>query len=288
MPEALRRSLLYVPASVEAMVRKAATRGADVVILDLEDGVAPEAKDEARRRLRDGLREVSFGGCEVLVRINPPSTEWGERDLLLLDAQRPDGVVVPKVEDPAVLVGLQERWGSAVPLFPMLETARGVVQAQAIAACPGVRGLLFGAADYRESLRAGRLPGELELLNARSQIVLAARSAGVEALDTPWFDLGDPGGLEESARLVRGLGFDGKAAIHPAQVAPINRVFSPTTAEVQRAQAIEAALSEATSRGRGVALLDGELVEGLHLAHARRLLHRAARLGLLPEPDAGG
>ncbi len=286
MPEALRRSLLYVPASVEAMVRKAGSRGADVVILDLEDGVAPEAKDVARQRLATWLREVSFGGCEVLVRINPPSTDWGERDLALLDAQRPDGVVVPKVEDPAALLRLSERWGDEVPLFPMLETARGVLQAPAIAACRGVRGLLFGAADYRESLRAAPLPGELELLHARSQIVLAARSAGVEALDTPWFDLGDPGGLEESSRLVRGLGFDGKAAIHPGQVAPINQVFSPTAAEVQRAQAVEAVLSEAAGHGRGVALLDGELVEGLHLAHARRLLRRAARLGPLPEPEA--
>jgi citrate lyase beta subunit len=281
MNERIRRSLLYVPASSEAMVRKAGGRGADVLILDLEDGVVPEAKDQARKQLRPLLEEVDFGGAEVLVRANPPSTDWGKQDLETLARLRPAGVAFPKIESPETVTDIDNALGRVVPLFLMLETVPGVMRAAEIAcASPRVAGLLFGAADYRESLRAWRDPEELELHFARSQLLHAARLAGAEAFDTPWFEYRDEAGLEASARRVRQLGFDGKTAIHPLQVPVINDVFAPTAAEISRAHAVVEAMAEARSRGSYVATVDGEMVEALHLKQARRTLDRAARLGL--------
>jgi citrate lyase subunit beta / citryl-CoA lyase len=278
--EPLRRSLLYVPASSETMVRKAGTRGADVLILDLEDGVVPEAKDAARRDLPDLCSGVDFGTSEVLVRVNAPGTQWYERDLDMVRSVRPAGVVLPKAREAEEIRLVDEALGKTTPLYLMLETVDGVLEARVLAsASPRVAGLLFGAADYRESLRAGRLPGEAELAFARSQIVHAARAAGAEAFDTPWFEITDLHGLEASARLARGLGFDGKAAIHPAQVSAINAAFAPTREEVARARAIVEALARAREGGRPVAVVGGEMVEALHLREARRTLGRAERLG---------
>jgi citrate lyase subunit beta/citryl-CoA lyase len=162
----------------------------------------------------------------------------------------------------------------------MIETARGVIAASELAQAPRVSGLLFGAADYRESTRAGRTPDELELLLPRSAIVLAARAVGVEVFDTPFFEYRDEAGLEASARRARALGFDGKTTVHPAQVAVVNRVFSPTAAEVERARRVVAALEAAARQGRGVATVDGEMVEALHLAEARRVVTRARQAGI--------
>lgn len=257
------------------MVRKAGSRGADVLILDLEDGVHPDAKETARAQAERLWREVDFGGGEVLLRVNPPGSPWHEADLGAATRIRPHGVVLPKCESPEGVANVDTRLGRGVPLFLMIETARGVLAAAELARVPRVAGLLFGAADYRESMRAGRLPDELELLPPRSALVLAARAAGVDAFDTPFFDYRDEAGLEAGARRARALGFDGKTAIHPAQVAVINRVFTPAAAEVERARRVVSALEEAARRGRGVATVDGEMVEGLHLTEAHRILARA-------------
>jgi citrate lyase subunit beta/citryl-CoA lyase len=258
------------------MMEKAGSRGADVLVLDLEDGVHPDHKDEARSMVREAYRRIDFGGSEVFVRANAMDTSWMEADLAMLEGLRPDGVVLPKVESASVVVTFEKRL-SGVPLFLMIETARGVVESGALARLPGVRGLLFGAADYRASLRAGRLGDESELLCARMSVLHAARAAdpAVEAFDTPWFEYKDLEGLGSSARRARSLGFDGKTAIHPGQVETINRVFSPTPAEVERAQAIVEVMERALADGRNVATLGSEMVEALHLAEARRILERA-------------
>jgi citrate lyase subunit beta/citryl-CoA lyase len=261
------------------MVRKAGQRGADVLIFDLEDGVRPEAKDAARARLQGLWPELDLGGSEALLRVNAGEAGLLEADLDVAAAIRPGGVVLPKCESPEEVASVGARLGGEVPLFLMVETARGVLAARDLAAVPGLKGLLFGAADYRESLRAGRLPEEQELLVARSALVLAARAAGIEAYDTPWFEYRDAVGLQASAERARALGFDGKTAVHPDQVPVINRLFAPTAAEVERAEKIVLALEEAARRGRGVATVDGEMVEALHLAEARRTLRRARRAG---------
>jgi citrate lyase subunit beta/citryl-CoA lyase len=284
----LRRSLLYVPASSEKMLQKAGRRGADVLILDLEDGVHPEAKVDARQRLAESLHALDFGSSEVLVRVNSPESPWGLDDLDRMRDVRPAGVVLPKAGDPAEVQAVDEKLERATALYLMVETAAGVLAAPQLARCsPRVGGLAFGAADYRESLRAGRHPEELELHFARSQILLAARAAGIEAFDTPWFNYEDSEGLERSARRVRQMGFDGKTAIHPSQVAVINEIFAPTASEIARSRRIVAVMEEALRQGRNVATLDGEMVEALHLDEARRTLKRAEALGLTGENSLG-
>jgi len=274
MDAGLRRSLLYVPASSEAMLRKAGSRGADGLIVDLEDGVLPDAKEAARARAERLWLEVGLGSAEVLLRVNAPGTPWHEADVDAAVRLRPAGVVLPKCEDEDAVAGVARRLG-ATPLFLMIETARGVLAAPTLARAPRVAGLLFGAADFRASTRASPDPDEAELHVARATIVLAARAAGVEAFDTPLFEYLDEAGLERSARRARTLGFDGKTCIHPGQVAVVNRVFAPTAAEVERANAVIAALEAAAREGRGVATVGGEMVEPLHAAEARRTLARA-------------
>jgi citrate lyase beta subunit len=278
MDDPLRRSLLYVPASSEAMLRKVGSRGADVVIVDLEDGVLPEAKDDARARAERLWRELDFGGSEALLRVNAPGTPWHEADLDGAARLRPAGVVLPKCEDPTAVARAAARL-PGTSLFLMVETARGVLAAPELARAPLAAALLFGAADFRASIRASRDPEEGELALARGTLVLAARAAGIEAFDTPFFDYRDETGLETSARRARTLGFDGKTCIHPGQVAVVNRVFSPSEEEVTRAGRVVAALEAAAREGRGVATVDGEMVEPLHAAEARRVLARVRRAG---------
>lgn len=273
-----RRSLLYVPASSEAMLRKAGQRGADVLILDLEDGVLPEAKEAARQRVAQLYAELDFGRAEALVRVNAQASSWHAADLEMAAALRPAGVVLPKCEDPARVEHVERGLGD-LPLYLMIETALGVVNAVALARLPGVSGLVFGAADFRESVRAGRHPDELELLLARGQIVLAARAAGRLVFDTPFFDFKDAEGLRRSAERARQLGFDGKTAIHPGQVAALNEAFAPGLPEIEHARRVVAALDEAARAGKGVATLDGEMIEALHARGARRTLTLAQRLG---------
>jgi citrate lyase subunit beta/citryl-CoA lyase len=273
MDDRLRRSLLYVPASSEAMLRKAGTRDADVVIVDLEDGVLPDAKDAARDTLERLWPELDFGPSETLVRVNPLGAPGHTPDLHAAVRLRPAGVVLPKSEDPAV-VEFAARALDGLPILLMVETARGVLAVNELARVPGVAGLLFGGADFRASVRARREPDESEMLVARSSLVIAARAAGIEVFDTPWFDYRDAEGLEASARRARSLGFDGKTAIHPGQVAALNAAFAPAEDEVARARRVVAALDEAAARGRGVATVDGEMVEALHGRDARRTLAR--------------
>lgn len=274
MPQMKRRALLYLPGSSQRMMEKAERRGADVLVLDLEDGVHPDAKSEARDRIANALSRLDWGVSEVFVRVNGSDTPWSRDDMEMVRNARPAGVVLPKSEDPKLVREVAARL-DPMPLFLMVETASGVLVAAELARVKGVAGLVFGAADYRESLRAGRLPDEGELLYARACILNSARAAGVDAFDTPWFEYKDPEGLRASALRVRGMGFDGKTAIHPNQVSVIQDVFSPSSAEVERARAIVEVMEKALADGHNVAVLGGEMVEALHMKQARRILARA-------------
>jgi citrate lyase subunit beta/citryl-CoA lyase len=285
MDDRLRRSLLYVPASSGAMLPRAPSRGADAIIVDLEDGVLPDAKEGARARAESLWLELDLGSAEVLLRVNAPGTPWHEDDLASAARIRPAGVVLPKCEDPAAVARVSARL-EETPLFLMVETARGVLSAPELARAPQVAGLLFGAADFRASVRASCEPDEAEILVARCALVLAARAAGIDVFDTPYFEYRDEAGLQTSARRARALGFDGKTCIHPAQVAVINRVFSPSADEIERARRVVEALEAAAREGRGVATVDGEMVEGLHGAQARRTLDRARLARTVPPLEA--
>lgn len=270
----VRRSLLFVPADQEAKVRKAAALDADGVILDLEDGVAPERKAEARAAVVAALATLSFGARERLVRINALDSPWGREDLAALRAAAvlPDTVVIPKIDRPEQLLDVAQALdGTPVNLLPHIETARSLLAAAALAAAhPRVSGLFFGAGDYLVQTGGQRTPQSL--LYPRSVVVAAAAAAHVVAIDTPYFRLGDLLGLEGDAAAAAELGFAGKAAIHPEQIPIINRIFTPPPDRVAWAERV---LATAEQTGAGAFVVDGEMADAMTLRIARRVLATA-------------
>lgn len=268
-----RRSALYVPGDRPRALDKARGLNADVLILDLEDAVAPEAKTAARDNVRAAL-QGGFPGQEVLVRLNALSSPWGDDDLQMLLSAAPHGLVLPKAEDPGELRALS----LGIPLWAMIETPRGVLRLPELAAVPGMAGLIMGTSDLVRALRARHTPGREAALYALSQAVTCARAFGLAALDGVFLDLHDAAGFERACAQGRDLGFDGKTLIHPDQIGGANRAFSPSAAEVQRARDLLSAWEAARAGGHSVALLGGVLVEHLHASEARELLELAAEV----------
>jgi citrate lyase subunit beta/citryl-CoA lyase len=273
-----RRSVLYVPGSNRRALEKARTVEADAVILDLEDAVAPSAKEDARREVGEALRAGGWGHRERAVRVNGPGTRWGADDLAFAARAGADAVVLPKVEG-AEEVRAAERAleaagaPAALALWCMIETPRGVLAAPAVAAAtPRLACLVMGTSDLVKDLRARHTPGRAEVLVALGSVLLAARASGLAALDGVHLDLADDAGFEASCRQGRDLGFDGKTLVHPRTVEVANRVFAPEADEVERARRIIAAHAEAQAAGKGVVVVDGRLVEALHVEEARRVV----------------
>ena len=285
----VRRSLLYVPGDKEAMLAKAPSRGADGVILNLEDAVAPANKDQARQAVTQALRSLDLGRAEAIVRINPPDTDTGYRDLLAVTPLAPSAILLPKVswaEEVRFVAWTIDRLevfhglpAGQIKLMCMIESAVGVLNAVEIAAChPRVVALIFGATDFSMEVGCTITGDGRSLLAAASRIILAARAAGIDAIDTPYMKLDDAEGLARSSRLARELGFDGKSAIHPAQVAPINAAFSPTAEQAAWARHVLALAPDGDNTRLGAAVLDGQLIEAPHIRHAERILAVAVQL----------
>ncbi len=283
-----RRALLFCPGDDRRKIEKAAAIGADGAILDLEDAVAPARKDEARRAVAAALAEVEFGRCERLVRINAVGSGLEAADLAALAAapRPPDAVVVPKVEAAdhvwtvsAALEEIETERGLAagtIRLLAIIETARGVVRLGEIAgADPRLAALVFGAEDLCGDVGAARSREGREIFVARSLVVLHAAAAGLQAIDTPFVDLADEEGLRADARAASDLGYGGKLAIHPRQVAPILAAFTPAEEEIASAERLLAAYAHHVAEGRGVFALDGKMVDRPHLVQAERSLARA-------------
>lgn len=268
------RSLLYLPASSERMVAKAATRGADVLLLDLEDGVHPSHKDAARERLPESRSVLAASGAVVALRTNSPEGPGGQADLEAAATAGFDAVLLPKAESGEVVRVARDILGRAAPLWLMIETAPGARNVFDLARLPGVEGLVFGSADYRLSTGARMRQNESELDFARQRILLAARAAGIHGWDAPWFAFRDLEGLRRSARRAAEVGFDGKSAVHPAQIPVIHEAFAPSAEERAWAERVVRVMEDAVARGVAVVELDGELLEELHLRQARRLLAR--------------
>ena len=273
----VRRSVLFVPAIRPDRFEKAIATGADAVCLDLEDGVAFGQKDEARDKALALLAERPPCRAEVILRVNEPASDLGDRDLaaVLAAGIRPDALMVPKVGEPETILVLERRLAPALeglPLVVQIETARGLAAAEAIAtASPNIAVLFFGAVDLSAEL--GCAIEWDALLYARSRVVAAAALAGVGAMDTPFMDVAATAKLGDEARAVRCLGFTGKAAIHPTQVRVIQAAFSPDDDEVARAGRIVEAYE---ANEGGVLLVDGKLVERPVIASAQRILAVAA------------
>ena len=273
-----RRSVLYMPGENERALKKGRELKADVLIMDLEDGVAPHSKQPARLRVIDHIKEGGYGTREICVRINGEGTEWYEDDISAVAKSSADAVVLPKVNDQDSVLRAVELMEKAkcrpeLNIWCMIETARGVLNADSIAASHSrVSVLILGGADLTKDLKARHLPDRTPLLTSIQVCVLAARAHGLGVLDSPFFDLSDDEGFLNSCCQGRDFGFDGKTLLHPKTLEVANRIFSPSKEELEWAFRIKEAHEKALSEGKGVTLVDGQLVESLHVAEAQRLV----------------
>ena len=273
-----RRSALYMPASNQRALDKAKTLSADVLIFDLEDAVAPDAKDLAREQAAQALAAGGFGQREIIVRINALSTPWGVVDAQAVARSGAQGVALPKVESADMLrqvLNLLTDAGAPddLGLWAMVETPRGVLAAHEIAAAtPRLTGLIMGTSDLAKDLRCAHTPDRQPLLTSLSLCLLAARANGLCILDGVHLDLDDMEGFTLSCQQGRDLGFDGKTLIHPKTIALANEIFAPAATDVAWAEKIIAAHTEATAAGKGVVVVDGRLVENLHVERARQVV----------------
>ncbi len=291
----LRRSVLYVPGANERAVAKARALPVDAVIFDLEDAVAPAAKAAARDRVAAAVGSGAYGGRELAIRVNGIGTAGHDADLRAAALAGPDGVVVPKVGATADVRAVEAALEAAgapdrTRIWAMVETPLAVLHAEEIArASERLTVLVLGTNDLAHELHAGLGPSEIlvptegeapgpgrqPLLVALQLCLLAGRASGRVVLDGVFNDVADPAGFEAECHQARRLGFDGKTLIHPSQVEACNRAFSPTAAAVDWARRVVAASEEAAREGLGVALVDGRMVEHLHLVEARRVLDLA-------------
>jgi citrate lyase subunit beta/citryl-CoA lyase len=278
-----RRSVLYMPGSNRRALDKARTLPADALILDLEDAVAPDAKERARATVREVLAERSaYGLREVVVRVNGLDTPWGHDDLASMATAPVDAILLPKVESPDLVCiagAILDAAGVApdLPIWCMMETPRGILRAEAIADHPRVGCLVMGTSDLVTDVKAQHTPTRLPMLVSLCTCLLAARAAGIAVLDGVYLDLNDEAEFAASCRQGRELGFDGKTLIHPKQLATANAAFRPSPEEIERARAIIAAFEEAQAAGKGLTVVNDKLVENLHVAEAKRhLAHHEA------------
>ena len=276
-----RRSVLFVPASNARALDKARGLDCDAVIVDLEDSVAPEAKDAARASMAAAVR-AGFGEREVIVRCNSLDTAWGAADIEAAASAGADGVLAPKIRTAADVIAVDSRFAPARPgalVWAMIETAAAVMALGEIAAAAGATrlgGLVLGPNDLSTELRSRLEPGRRPLQPILIQLVAAARANGLAVLDGAFNDLDDLAGFEAECRQGVEFGFDGKTLVHPGQIEPCNRLFSPSAAEIAWAQAVVAAFAAPEAQDKGAIRLQGRMVERLHLNDAQRVLALAA------------
>ncbi|MFB6189481.1 MAG: CoA ester lyase [Halapricum sp.] len=293
-----RRSVLFTPGDRGEMQRKAVGMGADVVVFDLEDGVAPNAKDEARQTVRETLRAID-PDCEVCLRVNatpemaaddldgvlsPDTDNDTDADIDIggaLDPKTaPDSVMLPKADDAAAVQTLADQLderGYDLPILALLESAAGILHAEAIAAADPTDAVLFGAEDLAGDIGALRTETGTEVLAARSQVVLAASAAGIDVVDTHYPDYEDLGGLDEDASFALELGYDGKMALHPDQVRVINEAFTPPESRIEWAREILDAVEAAPEQA--VFVVAGEMIDAPQVRQAERIRERARAAG---------
>ena len=276
------RSALYMPSSNTRALEKAKAIPADALIFDLEDAVAPDAKELARAQACAAAASRAYAGTVVTIRCNGLDTPWGEADLRAAGAAGPDAVVVPKVSGVAHLDRVVALLPEDIAVWAMVETPTAVFDVRAIAAHPRVEALVLGTNDLAKELRAALLPGREALVPHLTTALLAGREAGIAVLDGVWNDVRDLAGFEAECLQGAQLGFDGKTLVHPTQVEVANRVWAPTADEVVAARAVVEAFAEAGRAGRGVVVVDGRMVENLHRDIALRTLATADAIAAKP------
>ncbi len=288
-----RRSALYMPGANPRALDKGRTVAADVLIMDVEDGVLPDAKADARQRIVAELATGGYAPREVVVRINGLGTDWFADDIAAFASCGADALLVPKVDGPETVLRVAENMDAAAApadmgIWCMLETPLGVLNARDTAAAhPRLRAFTLGTADLSKELHADlHAPDRLPLLTSIGLAILAARAYGLAILDAPHFNLDDDTGFERACRQGKAFGFDGKTLLHPKTIAPANETYGPSAEEIAWSERVIAAWSEAADAGKGVTLLDGKLIENLHVAEAERLIALAGRIAELAQASA--
>lgn len=280
------RSVLYIPGSKERALEKARTLPVDAIIFDLEDAVAMEEKANARKLLAATLAAGGYGGRVQIVRVNGTDTEWYDDDLAAMMEIGPQAILVPKVESIGQVTRLAERLDAhpacaETRIWAMMETPRGILHANAIATGARMGGFVLGTNDLAKELNCRFRPDRLPLQTSLQTCLLAARAQGLVCVDGVYNAFKDVEGLRAECEQGRDLGMDGKTLIHPDQVAVANEVFAPTAAEIDLARRQIAAFEAAEAQGQGVAVVDGKIVENLHIVTARATLAKAEAIAAL-------
>ena len=291
----LRRTMMFVPGNNPGMMADAHIYGPDSIMLDLEDSVTMAEKDAARLLVYQALKTVDYGNTEMVVRINPLNTPYGKKDIEAVVKAGVDVIRMPKTETAEEVVEVEreiervERELGCVgrtKIMAAIESTLGIVNAYAIAtASPRMMGIALGAEDYCANLKAQRTPGGDELRLARETIVVAARAAGIDALDTVYSNLNDMETFRQEVEYIKTLGFDGKSIINPRQIEVINEVFAPKEKEITKARAIIAAIKEAEAKGSGVIALNGKMIDRPVVIRTQRTINLAIASGILKEED---
>ncbi|CUH87805.1 (3S)-malyl-CoA thioesterase [Phaeobacter sp. CECT 5382] len=268
------RSVLYIPGSKPRALEKAKTLPVDAIIFDLEDAVSAEEKDNARETLAQALKEGGYGARVKIVRINGLDTQWGEADAKAAAEMDCDAILLPKVSDPADLDALAALTGDK-PLWAMMETPRGMLNAAAIAAHPKLQGMVMGTNDLAKELQTRFRADRLPMMAGLGLCLLAAKAESLIIVDGVYNAFKDAEGLMIESTQGRDMGFDGKTLIHPAQVDVANEAFAPSAEEIDLARRQIAAFEETEASGQGVAVVDGKIVENLHVVTAREILAKA-------------
>ena len=276
-----RRSVLYMPGSNARALEKGRTLAADGLILDLEDAVAPDAKEMARQQIGAALKAGGYGARELIVRVNGLESPWGYDDIVAAAGFGADAILLPKVESAGAVhqaETIMEASGARQELsvWCMMETPLGMLHAEEIAeASPRIGALVMGTSDLAKDLYAAHTRDRLPMITALGLCMLAARAAGIAILDGVHLDLGDDEGFAYSCRHGKELGFDGKTLIHPKTIDVANQVFGPSEEEVEWSRTIIAAHAEAEKDGKGIVVVDGKLIENLHVLNAERVVAMA-------------
>ena len=287
----MRRSMLFLPGNTPNMLINGGCLGADAVIFDLEDAVSPAEKDSARILVRNTMRYMDFRGCEIIVRINSVDTPYWKKDLDAIMVHKPSLILLPKTSSAAdaltadaYMTEVEQRLGmevGTVGLMPLIETALGVENAFAIAtSCARLKALFLGAEDLTADMRCKRTKEGREIEYARTRLVMAARAAGVDVYDTPFTDVNDDEGALADALYAKALGFSGKSSISPRHVSVINRVFSPSQADIDYAYEVMDCIAKAKEQGKGAVSLRGKMIDAPIVTRAEQTIAMAIELGL--------
>ncbi|PRR80573.1 Citrate lyase subunit beta [Clostridium liquoris] len=287
----LRRTMMYVPGNNPSMIKDAHIYGADSIMFDLEDSVSLKEKDTARFLVYNALKSVDYEGIEKVVRVNGLDTSFGLDDFKAIVRAKADVIRLPKtekaediVEADKLITSIEKEVGievGTIKLMAAIESAIGIVNAYSIAkASPRLVAIAIGAEDFVTDMKTTRSPEGVELLTARSQVLLAARAAGIYALDTVFSDINDQEGFIREVKLIKQLGFDGKSVINPKQIAPVHKIYTPTQKEIEKSIKVLEAIKEAEGRGAGVASLNGKMIDGPIVERARRIIELAIASGL--------